>query len=218
MGNYQQINRTCTAKRQTKGNNQDWPMAEDCLWKSGRMAPSIGAWRTGTVANKSCSPWVFIPTYLFQRHEKVGNRRKSSLPRGLILALSKKIAKEQTRRTIPSSRCRRVAGKIHASVDRKSSEEHLRPVTPRYIFMDWSRAVGEISAPELLSALRRIEARGHLENAHRALTNAGQVFMYAIATGRAERNPAANLRGAIPRPLPDRGISSAAAIANSSQD
>lgn len=62
------------------------------------------------------------------------------------------------------------------------------------------RAVNEITAPELLSCLRRIEKRGHLENAHRALTNAGQVFMYAIATGRAERNPAADLKGAIPRP------------------
>lgn len=62
------------------------------------------------------------------------------------------------------------------------------------------RPVGEISAQELLLSLRRIEARGHLENAHRALTNAGQVFMYAIATGRAERNPAADLKGAIPRP------------------
>jgi len=63
-----------------------------------------------------------------------------------------------------------------------------------------ARPVNEITAPELLACLRRIEARGHLENAHRTLTNAGQVFMYAIATGRAERNPAADLRGAIPRP------------------
>lgn len=62
------------------------------------------------------------------------------------------------------------------------------------------RPVNEITALELLSCLRRIEARGHLENAHRTLTNAGQVFMYAIATGRAERNPAADLKGAIPRP------------------
>ncbi len=63
------------------------------------------------------------------------------------------------------------------------------------------RPVGKISAPELFACLRRIEARGHLENAHRTLTNAGQVFMYAIATGRADRNPAADLKGAIPRPL-----------------
>ena len=64
-----------------------------------------------------------------------------------------------------------------------------------------NRPIGEITAPELLMVLRKIEARGHLESAHRASTNAGQVFMYAIATGRAERNPAADLKGAIPPPI-----------------
>jgi len=64
-----------------------------------------------------------------------------------------------------------------------------------------NRPVGEIAAPKLLMVLRKIEARGHLESAHRASTNAGQVFMYAIATGRAERNPAADLKGAIPPPI-----------------
>ena len=61
-----------------------------------------------------------------------------------------------------------------------------------------NRPVGEITAPELLLVVRKIEARGHIESAHRALTNAGQVFMYAIATGRAERNPSVDLKGAIP--------------------
>ena len=60
------------------------------------------------------------------------------------------------------------------------------------------RPVGDITAPELLTVLRRVESRGALETAHRALRNSGQVFRYAIATGRAERNPAADLRGALP--------------------
>jgi integrase len=61
-----------------------------------------------------------------------------------------------------------------------------------------SRPIGDITAPELLTVLRRIESRGALETAHRALRNSGQVFRYAIATGRAERSPAADLRGALP--------------------
>lgn len=61
-----------------------------------------------------------------------------------------------------------------------------------------SRPVAEVAAPELLSAIRRIENRGALETAHRALANCGQVFRYAIATGRAERDVAADLRGALP--------------------
>ena len=61
-----------------------------------------------------------------------------------------------------------------------------------------ARPAGEILAPELLATIRRIESRGALETAHRALANCGQVFRYAVATGRAQRNPAADLRGALP--------------------
>ncbi len=60
------------------------------------------------------------------------------------------------------------------------------------------RPMNEINPPELLSVLRRIEARGALETAHRVLANCGQIFRYAVATGRAERNQAADLKGALP--------------------
>lgn len=59
------------------------------------------------------------------------------------------------------------------------------------------RPIAEITAPDLLAVLRRIEERGAVETAHRAKQNAGQVFRYAIATGRAERDPSADLRGAL---------------------
>lgn len=61
-----------------------------------------------------------------------------------------------------------------------------------------SRPIGDLSAPEVLMTIRRIEARGRLETAHRALQSAGQVFRYAVATGRAERDPTGDLRGALP--------------------
>jgi len=60
------------------------------------------------------------------------------------------------------------------------------------------RPVNEIKAPELLMVLRRIESRGAFETAHRIRSICGQVFRYAVATGRAERDPAADLRGALP--------------------
>ena len=63
-----------------------------------------------------------------------------------------------------------------------------------------SRPINEIKAPELLSVLRRAESRGALELAHRLRAIAGQVFRYAVATGRAERDPSGDLRGAIPPP------------------
>ncbi|MEW9581378.1 tyrosine-type recombinase/integrase [Paraburkholderia sp. DGU8] len=60
------------------------------------------------------------------------------------------------------------------------------------------RPIAEITAPEALAVLRRVEARGALDTAHRVHQNCGQVFRYAIATGRAERDVSADLRGALP--------------------
>ncbi|NBC13878.1 MAG: integrase arm-type DNA-binding domain-containing protein, partial [Gammaproteobacteria bacterium] len=56
----------------------------------------------------------------------------------------------------------------------------------------------EVSAPQVLQVVRRIEERGALDTAHRALQNCGQIFRYAIATGRATHDPARDLRGALP--------------------
>ena len=61
-----------------------------------------------------------------------------------------------------------------------------------------SRPIAEITAPELLQCLRRIEGRGALDTAHRAHQNCGQVFRYAVQTGRALRDPSSDLRGALP--------------------
>ena len=55
-----------------------------------------------------------------------------------------------------------------------------------------------ITAPMILDVLRRIEARGVIETAHRAKENISMVMRYAIATGRAERDPCPDLRGALP--------------------
>jgi integrase len=60
-------------------------------------------------------------------------------------------------------------------------------------------SVSDISAPDLLIALRKIEARGAIEIAHRARTTAGQIFRYAIASGLCERDVSADLRDALTR-------------------
>src|SRR3569833_1287318 len=59
------------------------------------------------------------------------------------------------------------------------------------------RPIAGITAPVLLSVVRRIECRGALDTAHRALSDCGRIFRYAIATGRAERDPSDDLRGAL---------------------
>lgn len=65
------------------------------------------------------------------------------------------------------------------------------------------RPIAEIEPPELLAALRKIEARGAIETAHRAKDSCSQVFRFAIASGLCQRNPAADLRDAL-RPVPTR--------------
>ena len=67
-----------------------------------------------------------------------------------------------------------------------------------------ARPITEIRAPELLAVARRVEARGAAETAHRILQTCGQVFRFAVATGRAERDPTTDLRGALPPPRKGR--------------
>ena len=60
-----------------------------------------------------------------------------------------------------------------------------------------TRPIGEITAPELLAVLRRVESLGKLETTQRLKRVCGQIFRYAVATGRAERDPSADLRGVL---------------------
>lgn len=59
------------------------------------------------------------------------------------------------------------------------------------------KAINEIKAPELLLALKEIEKRGAIDIAHRVMQTSGQIFRYAIATGRAEHDISADLKGAL---------------------
>ena len=60
------------------------------------------------------------------------------------------------------------------------------------------KSIRDIAAPELLAAVRLIEGRGAVESARRILQMCGQIFRYAIATGQADRDIAADLRGSLP--------------------
>jgi len=60
------------------------------------------------------------------------------------------------------------------------------------------RPVAEITPKQILYVIRRIEERGALETAHRALGSCSQVFRYAVATGKVPTDPCRDLRGALP--------------------
>ena len=61
-----------------------------------------------------------------------------------------------------------------------------------------SKPIADLTGPDVLAMARRIEHRGALETAHRAIGNCGQVFRYAVATGRLTSDPTRDLRGALP--------------------
>jgi len=78
----------------------------------------------------------------------------------------------------------------HADDVKRRLESNIFPVLGK-------RPLDQIEAPELLQAIRKIEARGSYDLAHRVLQVCGQVFRYGIATGRCTRNLSADLRGAL---------------------
>ena len=64
-----------------------------------------------------------------------------------------------------------------------------------------ARPIAEIEAPEILSVLRTVEARGKLETAKRLRAIIGLLFRFAVATGRASSDPTQALKGAIASPV-----------------
>ncbi len=60
-----------------------------------------------------------------------------------------------------------------------------------------SKPVADLEAPEFLSVARRVEKRGHIDTAHRAMQLCGQVMRFAVAEGLVRRDPTGDLRGAL---------------------
>lgn len=77
------------------------------------------------------------------------------------------------------------------------SEKWLRGMVKDLFPYIGAKPLADITAPVLLATIRRAESRGAHETAHTLRQTAGQVFRYGIQTGRCERNPAADLQGAL---------------------
>jgi integrase len=148
---------------------------------------------------KTLALGVYPTVRLAEAREKRDDARKmiaDGVDPNLQRKISKVISAEQTENTFEAVTREWFAKK--SSVWAKSHATKILGRFELYIF-PWlgNRSISQISAPELLSVLRRIEGKGFIETAHRAHQYCGQVFRYAIATGRAERDPAADLRGAL---------------------
>jgi integrase len=94
-----------------------------------------------------------------------------------------------------------IAREWHSGQSRVWSPIHTKNVSDRlsrnvFPYLG-NKAITDITVPELLQVLRRIEARGAFETAHRVLGNVSEVFRFAIASGKADRNIAVDLKGAL---------------------
>lgn len=76
--------------------------------------------------------------------------------------------------------------KVHAETTMERMDKNLFPWLGK-------RPLNDIEAPEILVTLRRIEARGAIDTTHRVKSILDNIFRFAIATGRATRNPAADV-------------------------
>lgn len=133
-------------------------------------------------------------------------RRKDDEARKLLAedtdpSMAKQL-KKRAKTLAPESSFEFVAHEWHIKFSAKWTEDHrLRTLyrLEKDVF-PWlgQRPISEITPPELLLVLRRIEKRGAIETAHRIHQICGQVFRYAIATGKTDRDSSADLRGAIP--------------------
>lgn len=110
-------------------------------------------------------------------------------------------AEKQTRERAAANSFEAIAREWHGKQEAAWTKGHAATVLRRLetnLFPDLGRkAIDAVEAPELLATVRKIEARGAHDLAHRVLTVSGQIFRYGIATGRCRRDPAADLRGAL---------------------
>jgi integrase len=152
----------------------------------------------------------------------VGKRRTLALGVYPIVTLSESRARRQEARKLLAQNIDPVTAKRGAKRTVKLASENTfetvarewlnnqrRRLAPRYcalllarleadIFPQiGSRPVAEIDAPELLEALRNVEKRGVIETARRLRQICGQIFRYAVASGRSKHDPSADLRGAL---------------------
>lgn len=96
---------------------------------------------------------------------------------------------EKTAREWLENRKHKLAAVTYRAIERRV-ETHILPTLAR-------RQIPSITPPEVLILLRKVESAGTIDTAHRVMQTCSQIFTYAIATGRAERNPVPDLRGAL---------------------
>lgn len=140
------------------------------------------------------------PTITLVNARKKRDEAKKLLAEDTDPSIVKAVSK-QTKQYAAENTFKAIALEWHAKTSSTwaaSTAHNIKRYLEKDIF-PWlgNRVIKDIAAPELLAVLRKIESRGAHEKASRCREYAGRVFRYAIATGRAERDPSSDLRGAL---------------------
>lgn len=140
------------------------------------------------------------PTIGLAQARKASQAARELLAQGADPAMQKRIDKA-TAKTAAANTFEATAREFHASQAQGWSAVHSRrwiALMENNLFPLIGRLpLADITPPLLLGALRSIEARGVHDTAHTLRQQAGQVFRYGIQTGRCERDPVPDLRGAL---------------------
>lgn len=144
---------------------------------------------------KLISLGIYPTVSLKDARERAAAARKD-IENGIDPAAKRKLEKDACQNTFEA-----VALEWHEKNREKWSDTYRAAILHRmqrnFFPVIGSKPIHLISAPELLAILRKIEARGVKDIPHIMRNIASNVFRYAIATGRAERDPAADLKGAL---------------------
>lgn len=146
---------------------------------------------------------VYPDVSLKMARERCGEARRL-LAEGVDPGVHKKRLKELEKEK-NSNTFEAIAIEWHDKQSHVWTERHAHYVLKRLelnIF-PWlgNKPIADITAKEILTAIRRIEEKGALHTAHRALSSCSQVFRYAVATGKVPTDPCRDLRGAL---LPEK--------------
>jgi integrase len=149
---------------------------------------------------KTLAVGVYPDTSLKQARDAHDNARKL-LAQGIDPSAHKQEAKA-AQLALSENSFELVAREWHKKFSPQWSERHAGNVIRRFEhdFFPFigNRPIADLEPPDILKCLRRIEERGAIDTAHRAKTDCGSVFRYAVATGKATRDPTPDLKGALP--------------------
>lgn len=136
------------------------------------------------------------PAVTLAKARKARDAARESLAEGIDPSSIKR-EKKEARRTTSENTFKAIALEWHGTKKGGWSVTHSETTMERMEknLFPWlgNRSLTDIEAPEILATLRRIEARGAIDTTHRIKSIANSVFRYAIATGRAIRNPASDV-------------------------